>query len=90
MPSLLVPIDFIRGDENRRAGVPQLAERLHDVGGSQGVDLVGFQGAKIGIPNQRLCCKVKHKIRTASGDGLPNLPGIAQIAEFVPKPILEL
>jgi hypothetical protein len=33
---------------------------------------------------------VKHKIRTASDDGLPNLPGIAQIAEFVPKPILEL
>jgi hypothetical protein len=84
MPSLLVPIDFIRGDENRRAGVPQLAERLHDVGGSQGVDLVGFQGAKIGIPNQRLSRKVENKIRTASKDGFSDFSGIAEIAEFVP------
>ena len=84
MPFLLVSIDFIRGDENRRAGVPHLAEGLQDVGGSQGVDFVGFQGAKIGIPDQRLCCKVKHKIRTASKDGFSDFSSIAEIAEFVP------
>jgi hypothetical protein len=51
MPPLLVPIDFIRGDENRCAGVLDLSERLQHVGGSQDVDLVGFQRAKIGIPD---------------------------------------
>jgi hypothetical protein len=90
MPSLLVPIDFIRGDENRRAGVAQLTECLQHVGGSQSVDLVGFQRSKIGIPDQRLSRKVEHKIRTTSKDGFPDFRGIAQIAEFVPKPILEL
>jgi hypothetical protein len=90
MPSLLVPIDFIRGDENRRAGVAQLTEGLQHVGGSQSVDLVGFQRAEIGIPDQRLCCKVEHKIRATSKDGFPDFRGMAQIAEFVPKPILEL
>jgi hypothetical protein len=84
MPFLLVSIDFIRGDENRRAGVPHLAECLQHVGSSQGINLVGFQRAKIGIPDQRLCRKVEHKIRAASKDGFPNFPGIAQIAEFVP------
>jgi hypothetical protein len=90
MPSLLVPIDFIRGDENRRAGVAQLTERLQHVGGSQSVDFVGFQRTKIGITDQRLSRKVEHKIRAASKDGFPYFPGIAQIADFVPKPILEL
>jgi hypothetical protein len=90
MPSLLVPIDFIRGDENRRAVLPDLAERLQHVGGSQDVDLVGFQGVKIGIPDQRLSRKVENKIRTAPKDGFPDFPGIAQIADFVLKPIFEL
>jgi hypothetical protein len=90
MPFLLVSIDFIRGDENRRAGVQDLAERLQHVGSSQGIDLVGFQWAKIGIPDQRLCREVEHKIRTASKNRFPDFPGIAQITEFVPKPILEL
>jgi hypothetical protein len=90
MPSFLVPIDFIRGDENRRAGVPDLAECLQHVGGSQGIDLVRFQGVKIGIPNQRLSRKVENKIRTAPKDGFPDFSAIAEIAEFVLKPILEL
>jgi hypothetical protein len=60
------------------------------VGGSQGVDLVGFQRAKIGIPDQRLSSKVEHKIGTASKDGFSNFSGIAQIADFMPKPMLEL
>jgi hypothetical protein len=34
--------------------------------------------------------KVEHKIRTASKDGFSNFSGIAHIADFVPKPILEL
>jgi len=89
MPSLLVPIDFIRGDENRRAGVAQLTERLQHVGGSQSVDLVGFQRSKIGIPDQRLCREVEHKIRAASKDGFSDFPGIAKIAEFMPKPVLK-
>jgi hypothetical protein len=77
MPSLLVPIDFIRGDENRRAGVAQLTERLQHVGGSQSVDLVGFQRSKIRIPDQRLCGQVENKIRAASKDGFPYFSGIA-------------
>ena len=90
MPSFLVPIDFIRGDENRRAGVAHLSECFQHVGGSQGVDLVGFQRAEIGIADQRLCRKVEHKIRATSKDGFPDFRSIAQIAEFVPKPLLEL
>jgi len=70
--------------------VPQISERLQHVGCSQGVDFVGFQRAKIRIPNQRLSRKVEHEIRTASKDGFPDFFGIAQIAEFVPKAILKL
>jgi hypothetical protein len=33
---------------------------------------------------------VENKIRAASKDGFPYFSGIAQIADFVPKPILEL
>jgi hypothetical protein len=33
---------------------------------------------------------VENKIRTASKDGFSDFSGIAQIAEFVPKPILKL
>jgi hypothetical protein len=90
MPSLLVPIDFIRGDENRRAGVTQRPQCFEHMGGAHGIDLVRFQGVKIGIPDQRLSRKVENKIRTAPKDGFPDFPAIAEIAEFVLKPILEL
>jgi hypothetical protein len=90
MPSLLVPIDFIRSHENCRAWVPQISESLQHVGCSQGVDFVSFQRAKIRIPNQRLSRKVEYKVRTASKDGFPDFSGIAQIAEFVPKAIFKL
>jgi hypothetical protein len=70
--------------------VPQLSERLQHVGGSQGVDFVGFQRTKIGIPDQRLSRKVENKIRTASKYGFSDFSGIAQIADLVLKPILKL
>ena len=64
--------------------MPQTSERLQHVGGSQGINFVGFQRTKIGIPNQRLSRKVENKIRTASKDGFSDFSGIAEIAEFVP------
>jgi hypothetical protein len=90
VPLFFVFVDFVRGDENRRAGVAHLAECLQHVGGPQGVDLVGFQGVKIGITDQRLSRKVEDKIRPAPKDGFPDFSAIAEIAEFVLKPILEL
>jgi hypothetical protein len=90
MPSLLVSVNLVCSHKNCRAWVPQISERLQHVGGSQGVHFVGFQRTKIGITDQRLSRKVEHKIRAASKDGFPYFPGIAQIADFVPKPILEL
>ena len=91
MPSLLVPIDFIRGDENRRAGVPHLAERLQDVGGSQGVDSRRFPRGEDRNPGPAavLQGEAQNQGRLRTMD-FRTFAGIAQIAEFVPKPILEL
>ena len=74
-------VAFVRRDENRRARLFEIPERLQQMQRAHGVDVKCFARARVGFPDQRLGRQVKNKIRFALADRLAQNVRLLNVAD---------